>query len=153
MNGVCSGSAAGTVIGSTTVDAEPGVFMLLYLDLGYEQAKKEGRLRSLGELRSAILEGAVQRVRPKFMTVATMFLDLIPIMWSPGTGADVMKRTAAPLIGGIFTSFLLELLVYPAIYEIWKWHREVKMQLPVRPEEGSVVGMTFKREPRVGLES
>jgi Cu(I)/Ag(I) efflux system membrane protein CusA/SilA len=108
------------------VDAETGVFMLLYLDLAYERAKREGRLRSLSELRQAILEGAVKRLRPKLMTVATMFIGLIPIMWSTGTGADVMKRIAAPMIGGIFTSFILELLVYPAIYEIWKWHFEVK---------------------------
>ena len=108
------------------VDAETGVFMLLYLDLAYERAKREGRLRSLSELREAILEGAVQRLRPKFMTVATMFIGLIPIMWSTGTGADVMKRIAAPMIGGVFTSFILELMVYPAIYEIWKWHFEVK---------------------------
>ena len=96
--------------------------MLLYLDLAYEQAKKEGRLRSLADLQQAILEGAVKRIRPKFMTVATMFLGLVPIMWAVGTGADVMKRIAAPLIGGIFTSFILELVVYPAIYELWKWH-------------------------------
>jgi Cu(I)/Ag(I) efflux system membrane protein CusA/SilA len=111
------------------IDAETGVFMLLYLDLAYERAKKEGRLRSIPELRQAILEGAVKRLRPKFMTVATMSLGLIPIMWSTGTGADVMKRIAAPMIGGIFTSFLLELMVYPAIYEIWKWHFEVKKSL------------------------
>ncbi len=108
------------------VDAETGVFMLLYLDLAYEQAKKEGRLRNLSELRAAILHGAVKRLRPKFMTVATMFLGLVPIMWSMGTGSDVMKRIAAPMIGGIFTSFLLELLVYPAIYEIWKWNFDLK---------------------------
>ncbi len=112
------------------VDAETGVFMLLYLDLAYEQAKAEGRLRSLGELRQAVLQGAVMRLRPKFMTVATMALGLIPIMWSTGTGADVMKRIAAPMIGGIFTSFLLELLIYPVIYEAWKWHTEVKQHVP-----------------------
>jgi Cu(I)/Ag(I) efflux system membrane protein CusA/SilA len=111
------------------VDAETGVFMLLYLDLAYEKAKREGRLRSLPELRQAILEGAVKRLRPKLMTVATMFIGLIPIMLSTGTGADVMRRIAAPMIGGILTSFLLELLVYPAIYEIWKWHFEVKKTL------------------------
>lgn len=111
------------------VDAETGVFMLLYLDLAYEQAKKEGRLRSLADLQDAIRYGAVQRLRPKFMTVATTFLGLVPIMWSIGTGADVMKRIAAPMIGGIFTSFLLELLVYPAIYQIWKWNFELKKQL------------------------
>jgi Cu(I)/Ag(I) efflux system membrane protein CusA/SilA len=108
------------------IDAETGVFMLLYLDLAYERAKREGRLRNLQDLRQAILDGAVKRLRPKFMTVATMFLGLVPIMWSTGTGADVMKRIAAPMIGGIFTSFILELLVYPVIYETWKYHSEVK---------------------------
>ena len=102
------------------VDAETGVFMLLYLDIAYEQAKKEGRLNNLKELRQAVINGAVKRVRPKFMTVATMFLGLVPIMWASGTGSDVMKRIAAPMIGGIFTSFFLELLIYPAIYEFWK---------------------------------
>ncbi|MGV3515580.1 efflux RND transporter permease subunit [Luteitalea sp.] len=104
------------------VDAETGVFMLLYLDLAHDDAAREGRLRSRQDLQVAVLHGAVRRIRPKFMTVATMFLGLLPIMWSTGAGADVMKRIAAPMIGGIFTSFILELLVYPAIYEIWKWH-------------------------------
>jgi copper/silver efflux system protein len=108
------------------VDAETGVFMLLYLDLAYEQARREGRLRTLGELREAIVKGAVQRIRPKFMTVATDFIGLVPILWATGTGSDVMKRIAAPLIGGVFTSFLLELLVYPTIYEVWKWHFDLK---------------------------
>ncbi len=108
------------------VDAETGVFMLLYLDLAYEQAKREGRLRDLEELRAAILEGAVKRLRPKFMTVTTTFIGLVPIMWAVGAGADTMKRIAAPLVGGILTSFLLELLVYPAVYQAWKWHFEVK---------------------------
>jgi copper/silver efflux system protein len=100
--------------------------MLLYLDLSYEDAKKEGRLRSLPDLREAIVNGAVKRIRPKFMTVATDFIGLVPILWATGTGSDVMKRIGAPLIGGVFTSFLLELLVYPAIYEIWKWNFELK---------------------------
>jgi Cu(I)/Ag(I) efflux system membrane protein CusA/SilA len=104
------------------VDAETGVFMLLYLDLAYEQARREGRLSSLSELRAAIYEGAVKRLRPKFMTVATTFIGLVPIMWATGAGSDVMKRIAAPMVGGILTSFLLELLVYPAIYETWKWN-------------------------------
>jgi Cu(I)/Ag(I) efflux system membrane protein CusA/SilA len=111
------------------VDAETGVFMLLYLDLAYDKAKREGRLNSLHDLQAAILEGAVKRIRPKFMTVATMVVGLVPIMWSVGTGADVMKRIAAPMIGGIFTSFLLELVVYPAIYEVWKWNFELKKRL------------------------
>ncbi len=108
------------------VDAETGVFMLLYLDIAYEQAKREGRLRNLEELRTAIMEGAVKRLRPKFMTVTTTFIGLVPIMWAIGAGADTMKRIAAPMIGGIITSFLLELLVYPAVYEVWKWHFELK---------------------------
>ena len=111
------------------VDAETAVFMLLYLDLAYNQARAEGRLRSLPDLRRAIEHGAVKRIRPKFMTVACMFMGLVPIMWSAGTGADVMKRIAAPMIGGIFTSFLMELIVYPAIYEVWKWHFELKREL------------------------
>jgi Cu(I)/Ag(I) efflux system membrane protein CusA/SilA len=111
------------------VDAETGVFMLLYLDLACMQAKKDGRLGSLRELKEAIRHGAVKRIRPKFMTVATMFMGLLPIMWSTGAGADVMKRIAAPMIGGIFTSFILELVVYPAIYEVWKWNFELKKQL------------------------
>ncbi|MCC6860155.1 MAG: efflux RND transporter permease subunit [Bryobacterales bacterium] len=112
------------------VDAETGVFMLLYLDLAYEQAKREGRLNSLAGLREAIREGAARRIRPKFMTVATDFIGLAPILWATGAGSDVMKRIAAPLIGGVFTSFLLELLVYPAIYEVWKWHFELKKKQP-----------------------
>jgi Cu(I)/Ag(I) efflux system membrane protein CusA/SilA len=108
------------------VDAGTGVFMLLYLDIAFEESKKQGRMRGLADLQEAIMHGAVKRIRPKFMTVATMFVGLVPIMWSTGTGADVMKRIAAPMVGGIFTSFLLELLVYPAVYEVWKWHSEVK---------------------------
>jgi Cu(I)/Ag(I) efflux system membrane protein CusA/SilA len=111
------------------VDAETGVFMLLYLDIAYEDARREGRLRSASDLRDAIMHGAVKRIRPKFMTVAVMFMGLVPIMWSAGVGADVMKRIAAPMIGGIFTSFVLELVVYPAIYEIWKWHFGLKREL------------------------
>jgi Cu(I)/Ag(I) efflux system membrane protein CusA/SilA len=108
------------------VDAETGVFMLLYLDLSFAEARKNGQMNSLHDLREAVVHGAVKRIRPKFMTVATMFVGLAPIMWATGTGADVMKRIAAPMIGGIFTSFLLELILYPVIYEVWKWHSEVK---------------------------
>ncbi len=114
------------------VDAETAVFMLLYLDLAYDAARREGRIRSLADLQQVILHGAVRRIRPKFMTVTTMFLGLVPIMWSVGTGADVMKRIAAPMIGGIFTSFILELVVYPAIYEIWKWYGEIRPELARR---------------------
>ena len=102
------------------VDAETGVFMLLYLDLAYEERRSKGLMRSMSDLKEAIIEGAVKRVRPKVMTVATTFIALVPIMWSSGTGADVMRRIAAPVVGGILTSFLMELLVYPAIYQIWR---------------------------------
>jgi len=102
------------------LDAETGVFMMLFLDLSYDDAKKRGLLRNLGELDEAIIHGAVKRVRPKMMTVAAAFMGLLPIMWSTSAGADVMKRIAAPMIGGLITSFILELLVYPAIYKLWK---------------------------------
>ena len=111
------------------VDAETGVFMLLYLDLAYKQARSEGRMKNPEDLKEAIVDGAVKRLRPKVMTVAVMFMGLVPIMWSHGTGSDVMRRIAAPMIGGIFTSFLMELLVYPVIYEIWKT-REVRREAP-----------------------
>ncbi len=114
------------------VDAETGVFMLLYLDLAHDDARREGRLCSLADLQAAIVHGAVKRIRPKFMTVATMFMGLVPIMWSTGAGADVMKRVAAPMIGGIFTSFVLELVVYPPLYEIWKWHFTLKPALKMK---------------------
>jgi Cu(I)/Ag(I) efflux system membrane protein CusA/SilA len=110
------------------VDAETGMFMLLYLDLSFHERQAKGQMRTWNDLKEAILHGAVKRLRPKVMTVAVMFMGLVPIMWSTGSGADVMKRIAAPLVGGIFTSFILELAVYPAIYAIWKWHFEVKKQ-------------------------
>jgi Cu(I)/Ag(I) efflux system membrane protein CusA/SilA len=125
--GVCVG-----LIALLGVDAETGVFMLLYLDLAYLQAKNEGRLSTRKDLHRAIIEGAVKRIRPKVMTVATMFLGLVPIMWAVGTGSDVMKHIAAPMVGGIFTSFLMELMVYPAIYETWKWNFEIKKQASVK---------------------
>lgn len=107
------------------LDAETAVFMLLFLDLSYNQARAQGLLRNQRELDDAIVHGAVRRVRPKMMTVTASFVGLLPIMWSTGAGADVMKRIAAPMIGGLVTSFLLELVVYPAIYKLWKL-RELK---------------------------
>ncbi|HZW34576.1 MAG TPA: CusA/CzcA family heavy metal efflux RND transporter [Isosphaeraceae bacterium] len=108
------------------VDAETGVVMLLYLDVAYERQRKQGRMGSLEDLEKAVLEGAVQRVRPKMMTVMAILMGLLPIMWSSGTGTDVMKRIAAPMVGGVVTSFILELLIYPAIYTIWRWWAEVR---------------------------
>lgn len=102
------------------LDAETGVFMLLYLDLAFDEKLKHGKMLTHNDLKNAVIEGAVHRVRPKLMTVAALFLGLIPIMWSVGAGSDVMKRIAAPMIGGLFTSFLLELIIYPVIFYIWK---------------------------------
>ena len=111
------------------VDAETAVFMLLYLDLAYHDAIKKGLMRNWDDLREAIVVGAVKRLRPKVMTVACMMTGLLPIMWSVGAGGDVMKRIAAPMIGGIVTSFLMELIIYPPIFAIWKWNFEIKPRL------------------------
>lgn len=110
------------------VDAETGIFMLLYLDLAYDREKKAGRMNSFEDLKEAIYHGAVKRVRPKVMTVACLVMALLPIMWSStaNAGADVMKRIAAPMLGGIITSFAMELLVYPAIFAVWKWNYEMR---------------------------
>jgi copper/silver efflux system protein len=105
------------------LDAETGVFMLLFLDLAHDEARSRGQLRSRGDLVEAIVHGAVKRVRPKAMTVSAAFMGLLPILWSTGTGADLMKRIAAPMVGGLVTSFILELLVYPAVYFLWKGRR------------------------------
>jgi Cu(I)/Ag(I) efflux system membrane protein CusA/SilA len=112
------------------LDAETGVFMLLFLDLSHDEYKKKGLLRTEADLVEAIIHGAVKRVRPKAMTVCAAMIGLLPIMWSTGTGADLMKRIAAPMVGGLVTSFLMELLVYPAIYFLWK-RREVSKETPV----------------------
>jgi Cu(I)/Ag(I) efflux system membrane protein CusA/SilA len=108
------------IIALAGLDAETGVVMLLYLDLAHEQWKKEGKLNSISDLKDAIMHGAVKRIRPKIMTVSVILAGLIPIMFSHGTGADVMKRIAAPMVGGVVTSTILELIIYPAIYLIWK---------------------------------
>jgi copper/silver efflux system protein len=105
------------------LDAETGVVMLLYLTLAHEEAVRKGRLRSFADLEEAIVHGAARRIRPKLMTVLTMMIGLVPILWSTGTGSDVMKRIAAPMVGGLVTSFLLELTVYPAIYALWQGRR------------------------------
>ena len=102
------------------LDAETGVFMLMYLDLSFDDRVKRGQMNSTSDLKAAVMEGAVHRIRPKLMTVSTLFMGLIPIMWSVGAGSDVMKRIAAPMIGGLFTSFLLELLIYPVVFFLWK---------------------------------
>jgi Cu(I)/Ag(I) efflux system membrane protein CusA/SilA len=117
------------IIALAGLDAETGVVMLLYLDLAYKQWRQEGRLNSLTDLEEAVLHGAVKRVRPKLMTISVILAGLIPILWSHGTGADLMKRIAAPMVGGVVTSTVMELMVYPALYTIWKWRWEVKPML------------------------
>ncbi|MFH0800343.1 MAG: CusA/CzcA family heavy metal efflux RND transporter [Pseudomonadota bacterium] len=102
------------------LDAETGIFMLLYLDIAHDDARKSDSLKNISDLKEAIVHGAVRRIRPKMMTVTAAFMGLIPIMWSIGTGSDMMKRIAAPMVGGLVTSFAMELLVYPAVYLIWK---------------------------------
>jgi Cu(I)/Ag(I) efflux system membrane protein CusA/SilA len=116
------------IIALLGVDAETGVVMLLYLDLAYEKFKKNGLLKSMADLRESIFEGAVKRIRPKMMTVMTTMLGLLPILIGLGAGSDVMKRIAAPMVGGILTSMIMELTVYPAIFYAIK-RREVKKLL------------------------
>jgi Cu(I)/Ag(I) efflux system membrane protein CusA/SilA len=108
------------VIALAGLDAETGIVMLLYLDLAYNKWKADGKIHSLLDIENAVMEGAVKRIRPKIMTVSVILAGLVPIMFSAGTGADVMKRIAAPMVGGVITSTILELVIYPAIYVIWK---------------------------------
>jgi Cu(I)/Ag(I) efflux system membrane protein CusA/SilA len=118
------------IIALAGLDAETGVVMLLYLDLAYDDWKKKGLLTSTAGLRDAIYHGAVKRVRPKAMTAAVIIAGLMPILWSHGAGADVMKRIATPMIGGVVTSTLMELLVYPAIFYIWRGRSLAKTAIP-----------------------
>ena len=108
------------IIALAGLDAETGVVMLLYLDLAFDESKRTGRLHTTVDLRDAIYHGAVKRVRPKAMTAAVIIAGLLPILWSHGTGADVMKRIAMPMVGGVVTSTIMELLVYPAIFYLWR---------------------------------
>ena len=102
------------------LDAETGVIMMLYLSLAEDQWRDEGRLVNRHDLKLAIFDGAVKRIRPKVMTVGTVILGLAPIMWSLGTGSEIMKRIAAPMVAGVTTSAIMELLVYPVIWYVWK---------------------------------
>jgi Cu(I)/Ag(I) efflux system membrane protein CusA/SilA len=111
------------IIALAGVDAETGVVMLLYLDQSYERFQQEGRMRDRHDLQEAIEDGAVRRIRPKMMTVMAILMGLLPIMWSHGAGADVMKRIATPMVGGVITSFVLELLIYPVIFAVWRGWR------------------------------
>ncbi len=126
------------IIALLGVDAETGVFMLLYLDLAYEKARRANAHLTQPDLVEAIVEGAAKRLRPKFMTFATMSIGLAPVLWSTGTGSAILKRIAAPMVGGIVTSFILELLVYPAIYAIWR-ERSLHHQDELEPSRGNLL--------------
>jgi Cu(I)/Ag(I) efflux system membrane protein CusA/SilA len=121
------------------LDAETGVVMLLYLDQAWEKFRGLGRMNTIGDLRLAVIEGAVQRVRPKAMTICAILFGLLPIMWSPVTesGADVMKRIAAPMIGGIITSGVLELLIYPVLFVLWR-QRHLPSPTKTRSSHGTL---------------
>jgi Cu(I)/Ag(I) efflux system membrane protein CusA/SilA len=108
--------------------------MLLYLDLAHRLWRDKGRMQTRGDLRQAIHHGAVKRIRPKVMTIAVIIAGLLPIMWSHGTGSDVMKRIAAPMVGGVITSGIMELLVYPVIFYIWRGRQLQKSLLPTSDE-------------------
>ncbi len=108
------------VIALAGLATENGVVMLLYLDLAYESWQQRGRMITYSHLREAVDHGAVRRIRPKMMTVAATFFSLVPILWSTGAGSDVMRRIAAPMVGGVFTSFVAILIVFPAIYFVWR---------------------------------
>jgi Cu(I)/Ag(I) efflux system membrane protein CusA/SilA len=120
------------IIALAGLDAETGAIMLLYLDIAHDERKAQGKLNTYEDLKEVVMHGAVQRLRPKLMTILANIFGLFPVMWATGAGAEVAKRIAAPLVGGVTTSFLLELLIYPAIYLLWKWHFEVKKQAPSR---------------------
>ena len=133
------------------LDAETGVFMLLFLDLSYNDAVRKGKMRNYEDLREAIIHGAVKRVRPKAMTVMAAMMGLLPIMWSMGTGADVMKRIAAPMIAGLVTSFLMELLVYPVIYALWKGSTGLHPTSPLRLQLRKILlGILLDRVSQAG---
>src|SRR5207245_5951403 len=113
------------IIALAGVAAETGVIVLVYLDEAFERRRREGRMVTRQDLSEAIVEGAAQRVRPVMMTVSAIIGGLLPIMWTTGTGADVMKRIAAPMIGGMVSATILTLLVIPVLYALWRW-RAVK---------------------------
>jgi Cu(I)/Ag(I) efflux system membrane protein CusA/SilA len=113
---------------------QTGVVMVVYCDVAYRRAEREGRLRGFDDIVEATLEGSVQRVRPKLMTVATMMIGLVPLLWSQGAGADVMKRVAAPMVGGLFTSAFLTLEIIPVVYTWWRWHQWQRAERVAREE-------------------
>ncbi len=122
------------IIALLGVSAETGVVMLLYLDIAYENWRKQGKMKTFHDLREAIFDGAVKRIRPKMMTVLVLFFGLLPILIGHGAGSDVMKRIAAPMAGGIFTSLIMELTIFPALFYIIK-KRKMKKEHAMLEEE------------------
>jgi len=120
------------------LDAETGVVMLLYLNLAHRDRAERGALRDRADLEDAIVEGAAHRIRPKMMTVCAILFGLLPILWGHGSGADIMRRIAAPMIGGVITSFVLELVVYPAVYAWWKGRHLPERVAAPGPVQGGV---------------
>ena len=125
--------------------------MLLYLDLAFELWKDNNRMHNRGDLVQAIHHGAVKRIRPKIMTICVIIAGLIPIMWSHGAGADVMKRIAAPMVGGVITSGVMELLVFPVIYFMWRGMKLDKDMNPTSLESLDETGTYIKRPSREEL--
>jgi Cu(I)/Ag(I) efflux system membrane protein CusA/SilA len=123
---------------------QTGVVMVVYCDVAYRRAEKQGRIRGFDDIVEATLEGSVQRVRPKLMTVATMMIGLVPLLWSQGAGADVMKRVAAPMVGGLFTSAFLTLEIIPVIYTWWRYRewRHQQLVAPTPPAAGTFDAVT-----------
>ena len=119
---------------------QTGVVMVVYCDVAYRKALAEGRIRGFDDIVEATLEGSVQRVRPKLMTVATMMIGLVPLLWSQGAGADVMKRVAAPMVGGLFTSAFLTLEIIPVLYTWWRWRDWRRASGTARPEAAGEAG-------------
>jgi Cu(I)/Ag(I) efflux system membrane protein CusA/SilA len=122
------------IIALVGLAAQTGVVMVVYCDSSYHKHKREGRIRDLDDIVEATLEGSVQRVRPKLMTVATMMIGLAPLLWSQGAGADVMKRVAAPMVGGLFTSAFLTLEIIPVVYTYWRY-AQLKREQRLRRQE------------------
>jgi Cu(I)/Ag(I) efflux system membrane protein CusA/SilA len=119
------------------LDAETGLVMLLYLENSFDRFRRDGRLRSVDDLWDAVHDGAVMRIRPKAMTVAAAFIGLVPLLWAEGSGADTMRRIAAPMIGGLAISFIMELLVYPVVfYLVRKWQLQRELHALARMSVG-----------------
>jgi Cu(I)/Ag(I) efflux system membrane protein CusA/SilA len=137
------------VIALAGVAAETGVIMIVYLDEAFHMFRKMGRMRHQYDLLAAITYGAVQRIRPKLMTVMCILMGLIPLLWAHGAGADVMRRIAVPMIGGVITSSILTLEIVPAIYSIWRGRQVPKVKLrPRKSGESATYSCPFHPEER-----